>query len=355
LYTFHIIPPVMRHLRCPHHIRPLMQIKRLRPFAWGKSESGDRRSRQGLEGNQHARTSLTRYLVPPLVLLLLAACSSPGTPAPPEAGPTASPTVESAPVQTPVPLTPTFAPPIPDSLTTQELHQRLDPLADPTGSCPLPCYNGLVVGQSNTEDTLTFYGHLGIGVPDLIPGDYAALEDGSGRLAAWLTKSTDVVQAETMGLAPPFVNVRLESDVVQFVYVGWEYYPPYLTVAHILDTLGPPDQLGLALNFENEPPRFTLQLVYPDQQTGFAFYGETTGDASYRAVCLSDEHLLVTLFGVFAPDVTPMGGLTDSDYLLPALETLGLAYADFDQQMRASECLTIPVDRWEAWVNLQAP
>lgn len=296
-----------------------------------------------------------KFLVFLFVLLLVAACSSPGTSALPEAIPTASPSAESNTGPTPVPITPTFAPPVPDSMSTQELHQRLNPLADPTGDCTLPCYNGLVVGQSTVEDTLTFYGHLGVSLLDLVPGDYDSLEDGTGRLAAWLTKSTDVVQAEAMGLAPPFVNVRLENDVVQFFYVGWEYSPSYLTVPQVLDRLGQPDQLLLALNFGNEPPDYMLELIYTGQQAGFAFYGETMGDSSYRAVCLSEDQVLTTLFSAFAPDVTPMGGLANSEYLLPVLDTLGLSYTDFDGQMHAGQCLTIPAAQWESWLSLQTP
>jgi hypothetical protein len=238
-------------------------------------------------------------------------------------------------------------------MTTQELHQRLNPLADPTGDCTLPCYNGLVVGQSTVEDTLTFYSHLGIGLLDLVPGDYDALEEGTGRLTAWLTKTTDVVQAEEMGLKPPYVNVHLENNVARFLYVVWEYTPTYLTVPQVLDRFGQPDQLNLALNFEKDPASYTLQLIYTGQQAAFAFYGETTGDTSYREVCLSEGQL--TFFSTFASDVTPMGGLSDSEYLLPALDTLGLNYADFDGKMHAGECLTISSALWQPWLNLQTP
>ncbi len=291
-----------------------------------------------------------------MMLFVAVGCSSPDAPALPDAVPTATPAGESGPAPTAILITPTFAPPVPDSMSTQELHQRLNPLLDSTEGCTLPCYNGLVAGQSTDEDTLTFYGHLGIGLPDLVPGDYDALQDGdgTGRLSAWLTKSTDVVQAEEMGLAPPYVNVHLENNVVKFLYVAWEYYPPYLTIGNVLDRFGQPDQLNLALNFEKDPANFMLQLIYTGQQAGFAFYGETTGDASARTICLAEGQVL-TLFSTFATDITPMGGLSDFQYLLPMQETLGLSYADFDGKMHAGECLTIPSDQWQPWLSLQTP
>ncbi len=94
----------------------------------------------------------------------------------------------------------------------------------------------------------------GVGAADLIPGDYEAAQDGTGRLSAWLTKTSDVLQAEEMGLAPPLVNVYLQDNVVQYVYVGWEYLLSYLLPARVLEQLGQPDELNLALVFNRIPP-----------------------------------------------------------------------------------------------------
>jgi hypothetical protein len=243
----------------------------------------------------------------------------------------------------------------PESLTNAELHQRLDPFSDVEGSCPLPCYNGLTAGQSNLQDVLAFYSHLGIGATDLIPGDYEAAQDGSGRLSAWLTKTSDVVQAEEMGLAPPLVNVYLQDNVVQYVYVGWEYLPPYLHPSRVLEQLGQPDNLNLALILDQNPPSYLLQFVYAQRGIGVAFSGPMPGDSSQREVCPSGGQVNVTVFGIFIPGTAPMQGLNNAEYLLPLETTLRLSYTDFVGLLSAGECLSIPAAQWTPWQTMQSP
>ncbi len=290
-----------------------------------------------------------------LTLLVLTACSRPAATAQPSAPPSV---VEAGPSTIPAfspTATPTLMPLFPESLTNVELHQRLDPFSAVEGSCPLPCYNGLTAGQSNMQDVLVFYSHLGIGATDLIPGDYEAAQDGSGRLSAWLTKTSDVLQAEEMGLVPPLVNVYLQDNVVQYVYVGWEYLPPYLHPSHVLEQLGQPDGLNLALLFNQNPPSYLLQFVYTQKGIGVAFSGPMPGDSSLREVCLSSEQVNVTVFGVFIPGTVPMEGLSNAEYLLPLEAALGLSYTDFADLLSAGECLGIPAAQWTPWQTMQSP
>jgi hypothetical protein len=288
-------------------------------------------------------------------LVLLAACSTAPATAPlaareaPEA-PAGAPT--SLPTWTP-PLSPTPIPsptlPLPESLTTQELHERLDPFAEAVGGCALPCYNGLLAGESSTGDILRFYSGLGIGVSDLIPGDYQQFEGGTGHLRAWLTKTTDVLQAEEMGLAPPVVDIYLEGDVAQYLYVKWEYSPPYLTPLLVLAKLGQPDRIDVGLLLARTPPAYMLQLVYTADRVGFLFRGETSGDAARRRICIVDGQVEATYFGAFAPHEVPMEGLANSEYLVPLEEATGLSYDVFAALVSAGECLEIPAERWGLW------
>lgn len=292
-----------------------------------------------------------------VALIGLAACSGPeATPQPPTAVvlPTATPSPTTA-AENIAPTLPPTAPPLPtpEILTTTELHQRLDPLTGWIEGCTLPCYNGLTPGEAGVAEVLAFYARLGIGVPDLIPGDAQSLQSGTGDVGAWLTKTSDVLQAEELGLAPPLVNVSLEDGVARYVYVGWQYYPSYLTALRVLESLGPPERLDLALVFEEDPPTFLLELVYPSLRAGFAFSGEMPADDAGRRVCLSSEQVDVTYFGIFAPEMAPMEGLANSVYLLPLEETLGLPYEEFAALVNAGECLTIPPERWEPWLAIQ--
>jgi hypothetical protein len=287
-------------------------------------------------------------------LSLLAACGGPpSTPAAP------TPVLQG---EAPAPLEivstlvePTPDLPAPETLTTEQLHQRLDPFAGLAADCALPCYNGLIPGASGAYDTLLFYSRLGIGLGDLIPGDDQSLRSGTGSVSAWLTKTSDVTQAEALGLAPPLVDIYLQDGLTQYLYVGWQYYPPYLTLPRVLEMLGPPTRLDLALVFDQLPPIYMLQLVYDEPRAGFAFSGRAPGDEATRQVCLSDEGVSVTRFGVFAPDVTPMEGLSNSAYLLPLAETVGLSYEEFAALAAAGECLTIPAETWGAWQAIAPP
>jgi hypothetical protein len=289
-------------------------------------------------------------------LVLLVGCGGPPTPA---AAPPAVPQEEAAtPAQleiVPTPIQPTPDLPRPETLTTEELHQRLDPFAGLAADCALPCYYGLIPGTSGVYDTLLFYSRLGIGLGDLIPGDDQSLRTGTGSASAWLTKTSDVTQADALGLAPPLVDIYLQDGLTQYLYVGWQYYPPYLTLPRVLEVLGPPTQLDLALVFDQQPPVYVLQLVYGEQQTGFSFSGRASGDETALQVCLSDESVSVTRFGVFAPGVTPMEGLSNSAYLLPLTDTLGLSYEEFAALVSAGNCLTIPAETWGAWQAIVPP
>ncbi len=291
-----------------------------------------------------------------IMLLLLSACSSNAVPKETSGS---TPTVGA--VKLPAPMetlssslsTPTLA--LPESLSTLELHQRLDPLASTLDGCRLPCYNGLVPGQSGLREALNFYSRLGIGVPDLIPGDYQTAQGGTGGLGAWLTKSSDVVQAADLGLAPPLVDIYLQDNIVQYVYVGWHYAPPYLTLPRVLDVMGQPSQINLALLFKPEANTYALQTIYADARVGFAFYGLAPGDATMLRVCFGEQQASVTYFGAFAPNLTPMEGLEGSEFLLPLEGTLGLSYSYFVTQIVNDACLEVPSSQWTPWQALQGP
>ena len=299
----------------------------------------------------------SRSLLFAIVLFFLTACSGPTT-SPQVTGlpPTMDVFGSPYPTWTPGPLpalTPTLAAREPDNLTTAELHERLDPFS--SEACALPCYGGLIAGQSNTQDVIDFYSRLGVGIQDLIPGDYPKVEDRTGRMGAYLSKTSDILEAMEGGFEPPLVDIYIENDVVQHVYVGWtRYYPPYLTLPRVLEMMGQPDQLTLGLVFGRAPVTFVVQVVYMDERVGFSYYGNTLGDAAVRQVCLSDEQVALTYLGLFAPDLMPMEGRADGEYLLPLEETLAISYADFAARMSGGGCLDIFSGQWGPWQAIQA-
>jgi hypothetical protein len=241
-------------------------------------------------------------------------------------------------------------PPAPDALTTAELNTRLDPFTAPL--CALPCYGGLTPGQDGLQESLNFLGRLGISALDLIPGDYQAAQDGTGKLGATLLRSTDILNAMDQGFVPPDVEIGLESNLVRYAYVRWTGAPAYLTFARVIEQMGQPEKLDLALIFKNNQIEFVVQMIYTSQQTGFAFLGQAASDGTTVQVCTSGA-MTATLMGVFAPDKTPMAGLSHQPYLLSVDQGVGISGADFAGQMSSTGCVSIASDRWAAWQALQ--
>ncbi|MBN1311085.1 MAG: hypothetical protein JXB30_06665 [Anaerolineae bacterium] len=240
--------------------------------------------------------------------------------------------------------------PYPDSLTTAELEARLAPFNSP--DCMLPCYNGLIPGQSGVQEALNFYSRLGISALDMQPGDYEAVLDGTGSLGAVLIRSSDILQAIDAGFNPPRVDLRLSDNVVRYLHVKWGSVPSYLTPVHVLEMMGQPDRLDLGLILDEVNPEFVLQMVYSSRQTGFAFFGSAPSDGTQLQVCLSPERVKTALLGAFAPGEAIMAGFSHEKYLLPLPETLGLSYDDFVAQVGSGGCLVIPASQWTAWQAL---
>lgn len=291
-----------------------------------------------------------------LAALLLAACS-PEAPLSATAvpAPATAPVATSTPAQEPTATAPAelvLSPEPPESLTVAELHARLDPFAVAVEGCTLPCYVGLQPGAAALSDVLAFYARLGIGTADLIPGDWDAVQDGTGRVGAWLTKTVDADQAEAQGLPAPLVDIYVEDDALQYAYIGWQYLPPYLTAARVVGALGPPDEVKLGLVLDEELPVYTLHLVYTGKRAAFAYYGRPQGDAVQRSVCLTPGEIDRTFFGLFAPEAPLMGGLAYQQYLLPAGEALGLPAEQVVAQLGAGGCLTVSAEQAAQWAAL---
>jgi hypothetical protein len=295
-------------------------------------------------------------LVFPFLILLLAACTAKPEP---DTGPTPQifnpPPVYTATIPgVPSPVyTPTIIINYQESLTTQELHQRLDPFGSVEGNCQLPCYFGLLLGQSETNDVYNFYAHLGIGIPDLIPGDYPAVRDhGTGRLGAALTKTTDALNANSMGLGAPQMGIYVQDNIAESLYLTWGYYPPYLPVSRVLTQMGQPGSLRLALIFVEDQPTYLLELLYPDRQTGFAYFGNTLGTANAPQVCFDADQVQSTTLAITKVGLTPMESIRYGELLLPLTDTLGITYPDFAAEMAGDACIDIPATAIPVWQAL---
>lgn len=240
--------------------------------------------------------------------------------------------------------TATLALPDPESLSTQELNDRLNPFGA-EAVCELPCFLGLTPGISDIQDSFFFYRRLGIGSGDLVPGDVQGVADGEGSLAAALTKTTDIEQASALGLPPPNVEVFVEEEIVQYVYVAWRDYPDYLGYREFISQAGTPDRTQLAVNGETNA--FLLQAAYDTGMFGYAVQGDLSDVEGGKQLCLDDQAVDVTYMGSFAPGVVPLEGLPNSQLLLPADETIGESFAEFVGS--GEPCLTITNEQLLSW------
>jgi hypothetical protein len=292
-------------------------------------------------------TVLRRLALGGGLIVLLTACGGR-----PTATPTALPAGGTNLAQpTPSLTQPTAIPaPPPDRLTTEQLSQRLDPFGAP--DCVLPCFNGLTPGDAGLVETLGFYARLGIGVTDLVPGDYQTALSGTGNVRATLMRSSDVVEAVQAGFVPPEANIYLDQGKVQIVYARWNAYPGAVAAPRILTALGPPDQVGLAMLFTaepNVPTRFVIEMLYPGKQTGFLYLGDAAGDAAARQVCLTDVAVKETIMGIYAPGLTPLSDNPAKARLLPLEQSAGVSITDFVAAAAGGGCLSIAADRWDQW------
>ncbi len=275
----------------------------------------------------------------------LAACAAQPQPQPAET-PGAQVLSTRPPVATRA-LAPTIA--APDAITTAQLEQRLDPFGNP--ACKLPCYNGLTPGQGDFQATLDFFRKLGISPVDMIPGDYESAMDGTGRLAASLLRTTDIEQAVQAGYNPPRVDVALQNNQVRSIAVNWPSYPPNLVIAKVMQQMGAPDVIKLALVVNVSPPTFAIELIYAARQSGFLYQGTTHPDAAGLQVCLSDAGISGSLLGIFSPGQTPLADTSLAKLMLPLDGAGGMSGDAFTAAASTVGCLSIPaakVDQWKA-------
>jgi hypothetical protein len=250
---------------------------------------------------------------------------------PPELMPTDEPTLYAIP---------------PEVLTTTELHERLDPFASQIYQ--LPCYGGLVPGEGGVQDVIAFYSQLGIAVVDLALGDFEDSRDGTGHMRATLLRTTDVLDSPEIGLSPPQVDVYLEEGTVQYMYVGWQYQPPYLTVERALNQLGQPDRIRVGVATQNQTPLYLMTFTYAENVEGsysLAVAGALQGEGD-RSICFTRETVGVLYLATFAPGQVPLEGLFQAT-LVPVEEGLSSTPQNVTTQASSGECLTMPAEQFE--------
>jgi hypothetical protein len=155
-----------------------------------------------------------------------------------------------------------------------------------------------------------------------------------------------------MGLAPPVASISVVENVAEIVAIGWEYAPPYLSTLIIMQQLGPPDRIDLAVIFTQEPPAYLLHFFYSAENVGFGFSGSAIAKPAMLQVCLSPEQIRDTSMNIFAPGLDPLEALSLSYLLLPVEDTLSISAADLATAIAAGECFNVPASAWPNWQNI---
>lgn len=299
---------------------------------------------------------LARLLLLAPLVAVLGACSAPAPPAAqtPATLPTNTPAAAVEAAASPLP---TVASRLPASLSHAELIALLNPFDKP--DCSLPCYNGITPGQATRQDVVDFYSLLGIGVEDMIPGEVEDIQDGTGSYDAWLTSTNDILTVEAQGIRSPLVEIFLENDILVSLYVTWASQPDYVSPQAVINALGLPTQIDLAVNPELDPAIYYLRFIYRPEGAsgpayGFAFYGVTVGEPAAPEVCLLPAQARFAVMGVFAPGFQDvMTGLLYDVYLLPLQETIGVNPQMLQAQMAAGSCLSISEEQMAVWQAIE--
>lgn len=179
---------------------------------------------------------------------------------PPE---TASPTVAATRIQPTESATSTLSPPTPTpkpTLTGEQKTAMLTELLQLDSSCPLPCWLGIVPGESQLEPVLTRFKELGFRV---------------GSTSAGLRGADDFIVAQDFGSSEGIVTTievtggydSQDEESLAFSQTftrGWQDY----SMKEMLDRYGIPSHVFLYSPYRPDPgggPSYHLIMIYDSQ------------------------------------------------------------------------------------------
>ncbi len=241
-------------------------------------------------------------------LLTLTACAAAAESPTPTASPspTATATVTPSPTATATSPTPSNTPEAADISLTDTIPDApifngylFAPYDDP--ECQLPCWQGLVIGESGRDDVQEVFARLtGIEDYDFFEDyevedqlDLGILEPISLDRAAgyeWLREPGDGLHALSLIAIMDENQERLEG---LWIDTGGDS----LTPQYVLMNLGAPSNIYVSMNWYYDDVRFPMIFVYSDKGLAIFFYPivilplEEKDGISYATYCLNDVHI----------------------------------------------------------------
>lgn len=236
---------------------------------------------------------------------------------------TAQPSLSTAtlsPIKTPVPtFTPIFTIRVEQKTTQEASEQLLQELMQDNGNCLLPCWWGIVLGDSleSTEEKIikrgAYFGRQ--------PSDFGEFGEQGNVIMGYYNPNTSTfdvstsVNFHTFDGNVQFIDVLAERPLHQYgqeeISRDWESY----ALNSVLQTYGKPQFVYLGEQVaEPGPPGYTVVIYYPDLGLNFVYHPyETYSNESQGELCLALDNMNSISLSLYNPDFVDVW----SNYLLP--------------------------------------
>jgi hypothetical protein len=195
-------------------------------------------------------------------------------------------TLTAFPTRTPFPtLTPSPTrmptPTLPPTLTVDERNAYLNELLETNGGCELPCFWGIIPGETTWEDANRLLSYLGGSVYAIHQGDGTLYQD---EFQNWQDDFTIPIEIFVRHGIVDFINIQL---VVFQESPRFEQYRQKYSLQSLMSTYGLPSRAWMILTTgEVDPPStlYVLWLFYDQRGILFWYAGNAAKvDSTYRA------------------------------------------------------------------------
>ena len=170
------------------------------------------------------------------------------------------------------------------TLNPQEKAKMLQDLFENEGSCQLPCYWGIVPGETLWSDALIFPGSLGQKVYG--PG-------GTTRVADYS------IYFEEIDVSPVFWVENGSGTIKAIGLNGYEIRRGFdYSLSGILKTVGVPEEIWIrsVAKSSDDQPYYYLVLMYPSQGILVSLHGNAEKQDWYLAICPQDMSTISPLY-----------------------------------------------------------
>jgi len=223
-------------------------------------------------------------------------------------------------------------------------------------TCPLPCWLGIVPGETRYEEALILADNLDIAPRYIKPTFQEAKLFKNGFSTVYM------LEKSSMSMSSYYLSTQDEVDRMEInLGGGWYYgednlvnYLPSYSLESILKYYGEPDSVIIRAYVDTPAPNlgYAIGLIY--EAEGFAvYYDGMTPKAETIQICLDDPSFPLTIIIVAQAQDFPAPldkaiflGAYINDYSIPLEEASGLSLAEFSDFALSDDpdaCLEVPL------------